>query len=300
MRRNSVFPAGGLRAALLWIARFDYRGGQAVSPHRHAFWQCVFALRGETHGESDGVSWALRAGELVFFPPECRHSWEIPRKGTLETLDMKFQVDSPGFVLPENVAVGPAPRPDLAAPFAALLETAETARAFRRERCAALLKAFLLQWVEGGTDTTATSKTPPVPIPGKADPLVRRLAILMGQQPAGSWDANAISRALGYSYRLIGERCRRAVGMTPRELLRSIRMSRARELLLYSDYPIKEIAARTGFETVHHFSRTFKRVHDKAPAQWKAENSGASPHGIAIDPGFTNVLHLRAPRPPRD
>ena len=56
------------------------------------------------------------------------------------------------------------------------------------------------------------------------------------------------------------------------ELLLAERMTRARNLLLSTDYPQKEIARSCGFSTVYYFSRMFRRFYGTTPGRCRAAN----------------------------
>ncbi len=56
------------------------------------------------------------------------------------------------------------------------------------------------------------------------------------------------------------------------ELLLAERMTRARNLLLSTDYPQKEVARSCGFSTVYYFSRMFRRFYGITPGRCRATN----------------------------
>lgn len=61
------------------------------------------------------------------------------------------------------------------------------------------------------------------------------------------------------------------LGTTPARHLWSLRAAHAAELLLHTDLPVAEVAARCGFKTSFHFSRVFKREHGQAPKEYRAK-----------------------------
>ena len=50
------------------------------------------------------------------------------------------------------------------------------------------------------------------------------------------------------------------------------RMSRASELLKYSDMTINEIGKMCGYQNQLHFSRAFKTIFEVSPNKWRDEN----------------------------
>ena len=62
---------------------------------------------------------------------------------------------------------------------------------------------------------------------------------------------------------------RRATGLSPKQFQLEARVSRAERLLANSDLSIGAIAEQTGFESVYHFSRQFKRMRSVSPAHYR-------------------------------
>lgn len=76
----------------------------------------------------------------------------------------------------------------------------------------------------------------------------------------------AIAQRVGVTARQLERLFLRHLEKTPTHYYLALRLDRARELLLYSDQPILEIAVATGFTSASHFSHWFKRVHGERPS----------------------------------
>ena len=63
---------------------------------------------------------------------------------------------------------------------------------------------------------------------------------------------------------------KQATGLSPKQFQLESRVSRAERLLAESALPVGEIAEQTGFESVYHFSRQFKRMHGVSPSHYRA------------------------------
>ena len=61
------------------------------------------------------------------------------------------------------------------------------------------------------------------------------------------------------------------MGMAPGQVLKKLRMEKARGLLESSFLGIKEIAARVGYSDDTHFMRDFKKAYRLTPSQHRAE-----------------------------
>jgi len=77
------------------------------------------------------------------------------------------------------------------------------------------------------------------------------------------------------------------MGASPAQIIRSVRMHKATMLLLRTDLPISEIAARVGYPNDRSFARTFKDAYGQTPKAFRATGlPGAdlkpNPQGVSI------------------
>lgn len=71
---------------------------------------------------------------------------------------------------------------------------------------------------------------------------------------------------------------RQATGLSPKQYQLAARMDRAARLLADSALPVSVIAEQTGYDSIYHFSRQFKRSCGTSPSQYRAAH-GASGQG---------------------
>ncbi len=90
----------------------------------------------------------------------------------------------------------------------------------------------------------------------------------MQKQPDQKWTIALLAQKAGYSTSRFCALYKAAFGLAPMEDLAEIRLSLAKRLLRYSDYGIKEVAARCGFGSVAYFSNFFKQKTGVAPSQF--------------------------------
>ncbi|MCC5843263.1 MAG: AraC family transcriptional regulator [Verrucomicrobia bacterium] len=277
---------------LLWIARFDYRGGLRVVAHDHPFHQCLLVLRGEAEVQWAGGEAAVGAADFLWFAPGVRHGWCVPADGFLETLDMKFLLSDAAELTCAPMASGVHPsRADLESPFRALNTCARSPGNFREVRCNLMLHAFLLQALhppEAGPRMTGSESGDPSAAAG----ITQRVQRLFDNDPAHKWTAAEIAAHLHLSYRRISQCCQAEIRRTPMRLLREVRVRKAKELLCYGDVAVKEVADLTGFESVHHFSRCFREIVGLPPAAWRQQVRATLPAGVELAPGFQNRLQI--------
>lgn len=79
-----------------------------------------------------------------------------------------------------------------------------------------------------------------------------------------------IADLIGLSARQLERLFLRYERSTPARYYLGLRIDRARELLLYSDRPIIEVAVATGFASISHFSQWFKRLQGVRPTELRS------------------------------
>ncbi len=81
-----------------------------------------------------------------------------------------------------------------------------------------------------------------------------------------------ICNASGVNHTTLTDLAKQELGVTIIEYLTDYKIMVSKKQLTFTDVPIKEIAYRTGFKRVHHFSRVFKEVTGETPAAYRKES----------------------------
>ncbi|RWR27290.1 GlxA family transcriptional regulator [Sinirhodobacter populi] len=76
-----------------------------------------------------------------------------------------------------------------------------------------------------------------------------------------------IAQRIGLSSRQVERQFRLHLGMNPARYYLSLRVDHARELLLYTEQPVIDIAIAAGFASTSHFSRWFREFYHVRPTQ---------------------------------
>lgn len=62
---------------------------------------------------------------------------------------------------------------------------------------------------------------------------------------------------------------KQAVGSTPQSYIKQLRIRRAQELLIHTDFPVQRIAAAVGFNDAFHFTRQFQAESQSSPTAYR-------------------------------
>lgn len=111
-------------------------------------------------------------------------------------------------------------------------------------------------------------------------PAVRSAIRLMQRHVEDTISIAEIAEKVGMSPRQLERLFLRYLQTSPARYYLSLRIDRARELLLYSDRPILEVAIAAGFTSTSHFAHWFRKLHGVRPSQLRgrpATDETASP-----------------------
>ncbi len=78
-----------------------------------------------------------------------------------------------------------------------------------------------------------------------------------------------VARAVGYSSAYLTDLVRRLSGKTVNTWIFERRIVEAGNLLLETDYPIKEIALKLGYQDISYFHRQFRDYYKHTPRNWR-------------------------------
>ena len=114
--------------------------------------------------------------------------------------------------------------------------------------------------VRQSTDVTAT-----------ADQHVARAVRFIREHVGEEIDVRDILRHVGISRTALDKRFLKALGHTPHEEIRRIRLKRARELLAESDLKLEIIAERCGFRHGEYLGAVFRSEFGQTPGEYRAQ-----------------------------
>ena len=101
------------------------------------------------------------------------------------------------------------------------------------------------------------------------DPPVRRAVALMHADCAHPWTLEQLAQQVGVSRTVLAERFRQAMGDTPLNYLRTVRLQKAMRLLADTDHKLEQVASEVGYHDAFGFSKAFKRQAGVSPREFR-------------------------------
>lgn len=101
--------------------------------------------------------------------------------------------------------------------------------------------------------------------------LFQRFNLLVDQHYRQHWPIPEYAKALRLTESRLTDICRRFANTSPKRLICDRQLREARRLLLFSDYPVNEIAYQLGFKDPAYFARFFHRNQGCPPSTFRLQ-----------------------------
>jgi len=108
-----------------------------------------------------------------------------------------------------------------------------------------------------------------------ADQEVRDALFFMRDNVSTNFNVDDVVTALSTTRRALERKFRAVLGRSPLEEIRRIRIERARQLLMHSDLPLKQLAERCGFTSASWFNVAFRQVTGQSPGAFRRHVKGS-------------------------
>lgn len=235
-------------------------------------WLLFFTVGGCGHFRLDGNLTELTGNTVAVMPPftPCEYNvppgglWEfywIHVDGTAVSAMLQHITASFGNVFPIGAALA-----GMASSVEELLFLKGTGSPCFEARASRIISAMLHDILLELTDRERAG--------AKERDAVREMIRLLETNYAGKVSIDRASRSLYVNPAHMTRLFRARTGFTPYEYLLRYRIIKSKELLLYTDKSVKEIAAQTGFAQVSNFISRFRAQESVTPAEFRRRTGG--------------------------
>ncbi len=261
--------------------------------HFHSFFEITYVLKGQCTFLFEGESATLSQGDLCIVSPLSGHSLPLEpgclalsvvvRKSTFDTMFGNLLAKKDLLSLFFRNSLYEAKRANYVLlntgndlmPFYAVQELAYECNSLddNANSCAvSLLNLFLARALRAATSPLTLHH-----YEGYSERDFNFTLVLQYiQQNYRIVTLSSLAQAFHFSETYLSKLIRKKLNQSFTDTLRTLKMNHALEFLLNTPMKISEIADAVGYDSVDHFTRTFKRLHGTSPQEYKKRNSGDS------------------------
>ncbi len=286
---------------VLWVARYDYQPNWKLKTHEHEFHQLIYVMAGSGRFFLDGNEYRIRGDVAFFIKPGQLHGLVTDQKTITKTMDIKYRVRDPDWMT-RLCGI----RPYLEIPHSVPLRTSlESIRQeglnkepyYKDVCCLHLMQVLLfLLRLEANAKATADEAIQD-PDDSATGPVYRAVARYVHENYSREVSLRRIASAVGYNQSYICQVLQKEAHCTPMKFLYRYRIERAKELISYSDWALKQIAEMVGFKSVHHFTRWFRNSENTSPGQWREREKAGIRKDVYISENFVNLIFTESLSP---
>lgn len=261
------------RVEVLWLAESGYHENSSLLEHTHAdYFQVYYILEGSGTFLINHAPMKFESGMFFFLMPGTSHgikSVNVKEPDTVRIAEIKFTVLDADFSdqlskLP-IVCRGTKLLEDLF--YQTVLESIQ--REIYYEKVVASMFTLWLYQVMRFHKNYNQNRGKPTPAA-----LIKQY---LNQHYAEEFSLDILSQATDYSKNYLCRIFCENVGMTIASYLNEVRVSHAADLLTHTDLEVAEIGRRCGYNSVHYFIKTFKKLVGIPPGAYrKSELTGVA------------------------
>ena len=274
---------------VLWTARYDYQPHWRLAQHQHEYFQMIYFVSGSGCISLGQQEYRITPGSLLLVKPRRLHA--LSPSSLVKTLDIKFLVKDRWLrkLLSSASDLLDETEPGIADLFERIRHEGERKGHLYRELCNLFLAELLLLYLRSDNIQAEVGPNDQVEQALSSDRIVQQAAQFIRDHHAEDCNLLEIARVVGRSDRHVRQHFKDALGISPRRYLLQYRIQKAQQLIEYSNDSFKEIAAKVGFKTIHHFARAFHEACGETPGGWRRKYQAGICKDVNIDPRFVNT-----------
>ncbi len=257
-----------------------------VKPHWHYFAEFIYMLEGQAEMHCNDFSCTLHKGEMMIFHPSAVHAIypvddKMPRYAVLK-FDINRFTHTPAYAPKLRSIFQYAEKSDMKIRFESEeLEKAECGRIWAaclseitdykygrdlvlQANIYELLMKIIRLWLDDGMviDGQFISQT--------EDYTIENITEYIDFSLSENLRVVDIAEQCGLSYSCFAKKFRERYGISCKQYIEKMRVYKAEEFLMFTDFDLNYISQETGFSDCSHFIKNFKRYKGVTPKQFRS------------------------------
>ncbi len=256
------------------VDAFSVSGRHSLVPgsHMHPCYECVHVSKGLFFTYVNDRHLITTTGRCIVIPPGCSHSHYVD--------DDDCQCYSIRFLL-ESIPMGQGNAVESVHCYERISDCLSTTLYDHPSRAMDMLEdlrgkplyaqqAVLIHWLLSMSQDEA-EPAQELPYEKKVENIAEQVDLYLNQFFRNNITVMDIASSLNISYRHLARLYKRARGMTFVEKLTAIRLDHAKQALIDTSMPIKQIATEFGFSNEYYFATLFKKNIGIPPGEYRRQ-----------------------------
>ncbi|MDF2669969.1 MAG: AraC family transcriptional regulator [Paenibacillus sp.] len=264
---------------------YELSSSYSTKGERHDFWELVYVDKGEIHVKRENEQFSLKQGEVIFYKPNQFHGGRSDVKSPPNLIIVTFNCASKAMDFFENkrfkvdaqekkfltllVNEGyNALTPRLDKPFKRVMHKKKNAPFGSEQLVKVYLETLLIHFTRRLSNAEKEPRLRSSETGIKDEDLTTQLVAYMKQHVESKLTLTDICKkfAIGRSQLLRIFKSNTGCGVI--EYLNDLKVERAKTMIREEKYNYTEIAKLLGYNSIHYFSRHFKRSTKMTPTQY--------------------------------
>ena len=250
---------------VFWSMNCVYSQNSTVLPHSHEYFHYLYVKSGSGTIDIDTKSYALIPGHIYIMARGIRHSIYSGENG-LSAYEIKFNtVDKEKRErlerLPHKIELVGCKAEDI---FENIFTEMQNMDVYYERVVEALLEQLIFILIRSSENNREKRTT-------TYSQKFSDVLFYMNQNLSKEITLKTLADIVHMEKIYFLKSFKAAIGATPMDYLRRLRINKAKKLLANSDMNITQISSAVGFQTIHHFTGVFKKSTGKSPTEYKLE-----------------------------
>lgn len=274
----------------------DYTKGWGFQKHAHDYFQMYYCIAGHGHMLLNDQDILMEKNSCLLIRPDQEHELLPIESGQFRLIDTKFYIHDEAIKAsilntPQLITITDPRFEELQH---AMRNEWVSGALFTKEMSEALFKQSLLVFLR---NNTRVAEQPPFyrtlqKRTEKLSGIERALADYLSIHFLENLSLDRIAEDMKYSKGYLCKVFKQASGYTINEYINCLRISKAYDLVCYTNYRLTEIGAQCGFSSIHYFTRTFRSIVGIPPSQVRNYEQKSSNTDTRLHGAFHHRYHV--------
>jgi AraC-like DNA-binding protein len=264
---------------VIWFSKESYRIGLGLQPHKHSYYHYIYVLSGTGKITVAGNEYIVQENDFYLTHQGITHGLETKSKDGMRVIEIKFEVNNEELAshlnrLPHQIRLS---RLDIRHKLENFIHEGMKKEPYLEDFINLQFTEILLSLLRQKSNNFNTQRSNVIGTNGgntaadKNSPDIKSLhhvAEYMKNNLTMDLDLEDLAKIANMSKYHFCRRFKKNYGTTPMKYFTALRISKAKELLMYSDLNISQIAYSVGFSDPGYFSRVFNQKESITPIEY--------------------------------